>query len=307
MPKTGNDADRASDTITQEMRRFYLILVTVVLPMVAQPNGVDIFESKIRPVLVAKCYSCHSSKLRSPMGNLALDTKMGLQKGGASGPEVVPGKPEESRLLRALRYTDPRLQMPPTGKLPEEVVANFAAWIAAGAPDPRVDVGTSGPPPVRPVDLEEGRKWWAFQPVREIAPPKVNMPGWPQTKIDSFLLAKLEEHGLRPSPPADARTLIRRASLDLIGLAPTYEEIEAFAEDSLPHAYERLIEHLLASQHYGERWGRYWLDMARYAEDNQNNGPTNPYYPYAWRYRDWVIEALNKDVPYDRFVKLQLT
>src|SRR5439155_3368014 len=154
--------------------------------------------------------------------------------------------------------------------------------------------------------LEKGRKWWAFQAAREIAPPKMKTAGWARTKIDSFILAKLEANGLEPSPPADARTLIRRASLDLVGLAPAYDEVEAFAQDSSLQAYERLIERLLASPHYGERWGRYWLDVARYALDNQNNGPTNPYYPYAWRYRDWVIDALNKDVPYDRFVKLQL-
>lgn len=292
--------------MTPEMGRFCLVLLLALLPVAAQPNGLEIFESKIRPVLVAKCYSCHSSKLKSPMGNFVLDTKAGLQKGGASGPALIPRKPEESRLLEALRYTDPRLQMPPTGKLPDEVIANFAEWISAGAPDPRADTGTSDQSPARAIDLDEGRKWWAFQPVREVAPPKVTSAGWPQTKIDSFVLAKLESQGLHPSPPADPRVLIRRASLDLIGIAPTYEEIEAFIRDSSSQAYQKLIERLLASPHYGERWGRYWLDVARYAEDNQNNGPTNPYYPFAWRYRDWVIEAFNKDVTYDRFVKLQL-
>jgi hypothetical protein len=276
------------------------------LPAGAQSSNADLFETKIRPVLVAKCYACHSSKLKSPMGGLVLDTKAGLAKGGASGLAVISGKPDESRLQRALRYDDPHLQMPPTGKLPDDTIASFAEWIAAGAVDPRVDSNTAGPAPVRTVDFEKGRKWWAFQPVRKMALPAVKAANWPLTRIDFFILAKLEENKLRPSRPADARTLMRRASLDLAGLAPTYEEVERFTKDPSPKAYERLIDRLLASPHYGERWGRYWLDVARYAEDNQNNGPTNPYYPYAWRYRDWVIEALNKDIPYNRFVELQL-
>ncbi len=283
-----------------------LALLAAVVPLAAQTDGAALFESRIRPVLAAKCYPCHSSRLKSPMGGFTLDTRAGLRKGGASGPVLIPGKPEESRLLAALRYNDPHLRMPPTGKLPAEVIANFAAWIAAGAPDPREDAGTPGAGAARAPAIEKGRAWWAFQPVREMAPPQVMESAWPRTKIDAFLLAKLEACGLKPSPPADARDLIRRASLDLTGLAPSYEEVAAFAADSSPQAYDRLIEQLLASPHYGERWGRYWLDVARYAEDNQNNGPTNPYYPYAWRYRDWVIEALNQDVPYDRFVELQL-
>ena len=240
------------------------------------------------------------------MSGLVLDTKAGLQKGGASGPVVIAGKPDESRLLLALRYTDPKLQMPPTGKLPDETIASFAEWIAAGAIDPRVDTNPVSAAPRRTLDFEKGRKWWAFQPVHEMPAPSIRATGWPRTRIDSFILAKLEENRFAPSAPADARTLVRRAFLDLAGVAPTYQEVEEFAADQSPNPYERLIDRLLASTRYGERWGRYWLDVARYAEDNQNNGPTNPYYPYAWRYRDWVIEALNKDIPYNRFVALQL-
>jgi hypothetical protein len=288
------------------MGRLAVLLLVALLPAAAQSSNADLFETKIRPVLVAKCYACHSSKLKAPMGGLVLDTKAGLEKGGASGPAVISGKPDESRLLRALRYADPHLQMPPAGKLPDDTIASFAEWIAAGAMDPRVDSSPAGPAPAHTVDFEKGRKWWAFQPLREIAPPDVKAANWPRTRIDFFILAKLEENKLRPSPPADARTMIRRASLDLAGLAPSFEEAEQFTRDPSPKAYERLIDRLLASPRYGERWARYWLDVARYAEDNQNNGPTNPYYPYAWRYRDWVIEALNKDIPYNRFVELQL-
>ena len=156
------------------------------------------------------------------------------------------------------------------------------------------------------MDLETGRKWWAFQPVKEVAPPAVKDAAWVRRKADRFVLAKLEEAGLKPSPEADRRTLIRRAYLDLTGLRPTYEEVEAFAQDDSPGAYERLVDRLLGSERYGERWGRYWLDVVRYAEDNPTGEATTPPYPFAWRYRDWVIKSINQDVPYDRFVKLQL-
>jgi hypothetical protein len=285
--------------------RQLLLFLAIPLPVPGRLHEVDLFETKIRPVLVSKCYACHSSKLKSPMSGLTLDSKAGLQRGGASGPVVIAGKPEESRLLRALRYTDPKLQMPPTGKLPDDTIAAFTEWIAAGAVDPRVDAGPA-PSAARTIDFDKGRKWWAFQPVREAPLPIVQNSKWPRTRIDAFILAKLEGNKLAPSDEADARTLLRRAWLDLAGIAPTYEEVEQFARDHSPDAYEHLIERLLASPRYGERWARHWLDVARYAEDNQNNGPTNPYYPYAWRYRDWVIEAINRDIPYDRFVALQL-
>jgi cytochrome c553 len=285
--------------------RALLLVLTVSVAVKAQSGSADLFEKKIRPVLVAHCYACHSAKLKSPMSGLVLDTRAGLARGGASGPVVLPGKPGESRLLRALRYLDPKLQMPPAGKLPDRTIADFTDWIASGAVDPRVD-STESSPAARAIDFEKGRKWWAFQPVREITPPRVRAARWPRTRIDSFLLAGLEEKNLKPSPPADARTLVRRVWLDLAGFAPTYQEVEQFTRDTSAEAYEKLIDRLLASPHYGERWGRYWLDVARYAEDNQNNGPTNPYYPFAWRYRDWVIEAVNRDIPYNRFVMLQL-
>jgi cytochrome c553 len=280
-----------------------LLLLAALTPLAAQPSS-ELFEKKIRPVLAAKCYACHSSKLKSPMGGLVLDTKSGLRKGGASGPVLNAAKPTESRLLRALQFTDPSLQMPPTGKLSDPILADFQEWIVAGAPDPRPETPVTAVAVSFANRIEKGRTWWAFQPVRELNVPATHETAWPRKKIDSFLLAKLEEAKLAPSPQADARTLIRRATLDLVGIAPTYEEVEAFANGN--ETYEHLIDKLLASPHYGERWGRYWLDVARYAEDNPTSEATNPPYPYAWRYRDWVIEAVNKDLPYDRFVKLQL-
>jgi hypothetical protein len=272
----------------------------------AQSTGDEFFEKKIRPVLATNCFGCHSSKLKTPMGGLALDTKVGLLKGGDSGPAIVPGKPAESLLLRALRYNDLRLKMPPTDKLPDSVIADFERWIAAGAPDPRTEaVAATAAAKANGIDFDKGRQWWSFQPVRELPAPRVKQVAWPRTKTGRFILAKLEKNRLKPSAEADPRTLMRRAYLDLTGLKPSYEEIESYANDKDPKRYEKLIDRLLASPRYGERWGRYWLDVARYAE-NGDTGGNRQAYPYAWRYRDWVIEAFNHDVPYDRFLKQQL-
>jgi cytochrome c553/uncharacterized small protein (DUF1192 family) len=237
------------------------------------------------------------------MGGLALDTRAGLLRGGASGPVIVPGKPTQSRLITAVHYSDTQLKMPPTGKLPDDAIANLEQWIAMGAPDPRTE---AEPAPARKgIDFEKGRKWWAFQPVKEQEAPRVSNQAWVSRKIDAFILAKLDENKLHPSPAADKRTLIRRAYYDLVGLPPTYEEVEAFAADPAPDAYSKLIDQLLASPQYGERWGRYWLDVARWAEDHPTSESTNQPHKFAWRYRDWVIEAFNKDIPYDRFIKMQ--
>lgn len=286
-----------------------IVALSVATPLAAQTTDVEFFESKIRPVLVQRCYSCHNSKLAAPKGDLVLDTKEGLLKGGASGPALVPGNPAESRLLKALSFTDPLVQMPPSGKLPDAVLDDFAQWIARGAADPR----TTSPalatvsPQYKGMSLDEGRKWWAFQPVAAHAAPTVaSAQGRPVNKIDNFILAKLAEKKLQLSPQADKRTLVTRAYVNLLGFKPTYEEVQAFLNDRAPNAYENLIDRLLASPQYGERWARNWMDVARYADDNPSSEATNPPYPYAWRYRDWMIEALNADMPYDRFVKLQL-
>jgi hypothetical protein len=237
-----------------------------------------------------------------------------LRKGGATGPAIVSGKPEESLLVKALRYSDPDLAMPPSGKLPDAVIADFERWIASGAADPRMAPDARGPEakgenppaPLRGMTLSEGRKWWAFQPLTTAAPPATGDSRWPKNAIDSFILAKLNQHDLQPSDAADRRTLVRRVYVDLAGYKPTFEEVEAFANDPAPDAYENLIDRLLDSTQYGERWGRHWMDVARFGEDNPTGEATNPGFRFAWRYRDWIIEALNQDVPYDTFVTLQL-
>jgi hypothetical protein len=286
--------------------KFRALAILAAAPLGAQTVDNAFFETEIRPVLVNKCLGCHSSKLKTPMGGLLLDTRAGMRAGGDGGAILVPGNPDSSRLIEALEYKDSELRMPPAGKLPAREIEAFRRWIAGGAPDPRVDTAASTSGKQRGMDLETGRKWWSFQPVREVPPPRVNNAAWARKKIDFFVLAKLEAKGVKPSPAADAATLIQRAYLDLTGLRPSFEEVTAFQGDPSPVAYERLVDRLLRSPQYGPRWGRYWLDVARYAEDNPTSESTNPPYPFAWRYRDWVIEAIGHDEPYDRFVKLQL-
>jgi hypothetical protein len=286
-----------------------IFALSVTTPLAAQTTEVEFFESKIRPVLVQRCYSCHNSKMAAPKGDLILDTKEGLLKGGSSGPALVPGNPAESRLLKVLSYTDPLVQMPPSGKLADAVLDDFSQWIARGAADPRVTAPAlaSVSPQYKGMSLDEGRKWWAFQPVAAHAAPKVaTAQARPVNKIDNFILAQLAEKKLQLSPQADKRTLVTRAYVDLLGFKPTFEEVQAFLNDRSSNGYEKLIDRLLKSPQYGERWARNWMDVARYADDNPSSEATNPPYPYAWRYRDWIIEALNADMPYDRFVKLQL-
>ena len=286
-----------------------VVSVAASAPVAAQTTDIEFFEAKIRPVLVQKCYGCHNSKMPAPKGSLVVDSKEGLLKGGVHGPALVPGKPAESRLLNALNYTDPLAQMPPSGKLPDAVLADFEQWIARGAADPRTDVPAlaSTAAQYKGMSLEEGRKWWAFQPV-SVHPASRRSGGAAKadSPIDYFVKEKLAQKKLQMSPQADRRTLVTRAYVDLLGYKPTFEEVQAFVNDRSSNAYERLIDRLLASPHYGERWARYWMDVARYAEDNPTSEATNPPYPFAWKYRDWIIEALNAGMPYDRFIKLQL-
>jgi hypothetical protein len=279
-------------------------------PMTEQ---IDFFEKKIRPVLVEHCYKCHAATAKKVRGGLLLDSRDRLRKGGDSGPVIVPGDPVASRLMKALRYDE--LQMPPDGKLPEKVIADFERWIKQGAVDPRVATASNGGGIGRPtpsvlgkIDFEAAKQFWAFQPPRQHEPPAVRNSGWPRRKIDRLILAGLEQAGLGPSPAADRRTWLRRVSFDLVGLPPTPEELEAFVEDQSANAVEKVVERLLASPHYGERWARLWLDVARYAEDQAHivGNDQSLTYPNAYLYRDWVIRALNADMPYDRFVTLQL-
>ncbi len=265
------------------------------------PEQLSFFEAKIRPVLIDNCYKCHSASSDKIKANFVLDTREGIRKGGDLGVAVVPGNLEESLLIQAVRYKDDDLKMPPKTKLPDEVIADLERWVAMGAPDPR-----DGKAPVvaKGIDIEEGRKFWAFQPPRKSSPPEVKDETWPRADIDRFLLARLEAKGLTPVADADRYTLIRRVYLDLVGLPPTPEEIESFVADPSPAALEGVVDRLLAMPQFGERWGRHWLDVARYAESSGKQ--VNYNYPQAWRYRDYVIDAFNTDKPFDRFIKEQV-
>jgi hypothetical protein len=259
---------------------------------------VEFFERKIRPVLSEHCHSCHSAA-KKQKAHLLLDSRAGVLKGGDSGPVVVPGKPEESRLIRAVRYTDADLRMPPRSKLSDEQIADLVAWVGMGAPWPAPPGGNQAAV-VKEFDLNERRKHWSFQPLRRTAPPPVRQIAWPRNPVDRFVLASLEANGLPPAAAADRRTLLRRVTYDLLGLPPTPAEIDAFLADAGPDAYERAVERLLASPHYGERWARHWLDLARFAETAGHEHDFE--LPDTYRYRDYAIRAFNDDVAYDQFV-----
>jgi hypothetical protein len=262
-------------------------------------EAAEFFEKKVRPVLVEHCFKCHGNGKKK--GSLSLDSRAGLLKGGDSGPAVVPGRPQASRLVEAVGYKNVELQMPPRGKLPDDALADLAAWIRMGAPWPADRGPGTGEATRAAFDLERRkREHWAWRPVRAAPPPAVRDATWPRGPVDAFVLAKLEEKGLTPAPPADRRTWLRRVSFDLVGLPPTPAEVDAFLADSSPEAEARVVDRLLASPHFGERWGRHWLDLVRYAE---TRGHEFDYpVPNAWQYRDYVIRALNADVPYDAFV-----
>src|SRR5437899_2329443 len=263
---------------------------------------IEFFEKKIRPVLVNHCYKCHSASAKKVRSGLLLDSRDGIRNGGERGPAVVPSDPAASLLLKALRYEE--LQMPPGGKLPAPVIEDFATWIKQGAVDPRDGAASQQ----KRIDFQAAKQFWAFQPPRRHPVPVVHNGEWPKQPIDHFILARLEQAGLSASPPADRRTWIRRVSFDLIGLPPSPDEVEAFVDDRSPDAVEKVVERLLASPHYGERWARIWLDVARYAEDQAHivGNDQSLCYPNAYLYRDWVIGALNADMPYPRFIQLQL-
>ena len=269
------------------------------------PEELEFFESKIRPLLVKRCYGCHSTESDPVMGGLHLDTREGWIEGGNRGTAIVPGEPSKSLLIEAITYQDPDLSMPPQGALPPEEIELLEQWVGLGAPDPRTDRQARAEEDS--IDLEKGRQFWSFRPISQPRLPAVRKRGWVRSPIDHFILARLEAKGLEPVDPADRRTWIRRATFDLIGLPPAPEEVEAFLIDEAPDAFEKVVDRLLASPHYGERWGRYWLDVARYAEEQRpnNSGDYQPL-PFAYKYRDWVVNALNRDLPYDRFVIQQI-
>jgi len=267
------------------------------------PQQVEFFEKSIRPILADACYSCHSAKDGKKKGGLTLDSRQGWVTGGDSGPAIVPGDPDKSLFIKAVRYNDEALQMPPKGeKLSPEKISLLEQWVKMGAPDPRD--GKVVEATVRDLAL----KHWAFQPVKKQEPPEVKDKAWVKNPVDAFVLAKLEAKGITPSKRADNRTLIRRATLDLTGLPPTMDEFDNFMKDRSATAYERAVDRLLKSPQFGERWGRHWLDVARYADTkgDVDNNREDFRFPYAWTYRDYVIQSYNDDKPFDRFILEQL-
>ncbi|MEX2261835.1 MAG: PSD1 and planctomycete cytochrome C domain-containing protein [Bryobacteraceae bacterium] len=274
------------------------------VPALPQTSGqVEFFEKRIRPVLAANCQACHNAKVKTAA--LDLSTAESFIHGGQSGALVSAGNPEESRLLKVISYDD-RLKMPPTGKLKPEEIADLTAWVKMGAPWPGAAlVAKSAPAPDSFKGFtEEQKNFWAFQPVSDPKPPKVANAAWVKSPVDQFILARLEEKGLQPAPPADKLVLLRRATFDLTGLPPTEQEIRDFLADNSPDAFAKVVDRLLTSPRYGERWGRHWLDVARYADSTGNDEDHR--YPYAWRYRDYVIAAFNNDLPFDQFMREQI-
>ena len=284
----------------------------VAAPTVPMAEAEEFFEKQVRPMLVQNCLSCHGPKLQE--SGLRLDSRDQMMKGAEGHPIIVPGHPETSRLISVTRY-DGDIQMPPEGKLPEKDLAVLVKWVKMGAPWPaqampaeRTVLAAVAPA----VPDMEGRfrqaraTHWAFQPLSRPALPKVQNQGWCQTPVDNFILARLEQESIKPSPAVDRRTLLRRVTFDLIGLPPTAEEVAAFEQDKSPNAYARVVDRLLASAKYGERWARHWLDVARYADTKGYVFTEDGRYPYAYTYRDYVVRAFNEDLPFNRFVLEQL-
>lgn len=282
----------------------------VVLVMSAGLHGADpateqeFFETKIRPVLVKHCYDCHSSAVAAPKGGLRVDSRELLRRGGESGPGVVPGKSADSLILDALRHDG--VEMPPGKKLPSEVIADFTLWVERGAHDPRDQPPTANEAAetLWKMIFEDRRRWWSLQPVRPVAPPKVNDASWEKNRADAFVFAKLKEKGLWPAPSASATDLLRRLSFVLTGLPPRPDQVtpfvQAYANDP-DRATAALVDELLASPHFGERFARRWMDVARYGDTYGNE------FDFAakgsWRYRDYLIRAFNNDVGFDQFLK----
>ncbi|OYW18299.1 MAG: hypothetical protein B7Z55_10880, partial [Planctomycetales bacterium 12-60-4] len=257
------------------------------------------FESKVLPLLQSRCYECHSHE-KKIKGGLALDLKAGWQTGGDNGPAIVPGDVGKSHVITAVRYTDPEMEMPPKGKLTAEEIAIFEQWVAMGAPDSRVK--QTAAKAARVIDIEAGKKFWAFTPVHDEKPPAVKKTDWPLDAVDRFILARLEANGLSPAADADDYTWLRRVSLDLTGLPPKPEDLARF--DASPASRAAAVDLLLQSKAFGERWARHWLDLVGYAD--QIGTSNNVFAEHAWRYRDYVIDAFNSDKSFDAFIREQI-
>ncbi|MBT7215826.1 MAG: DUF1549 domain-containing protein, partial [Verrucomicrobia bacterium] len=280
----------------------------------ATPNAeqLEFFENKVRPLLADKCYRCHSAKAEEKgklKAGLLLDSRAGLLKGGDSGSALTPGDPSKSFLIEAVNYRNEDMEMPPKGKLKEEQIKILTDWVKMGAPWPGADT-TSEIAQAQPKEAYDWdrfrREHWSFKPVVKSDLPPVENRSWPRSPIDYYTLSKLEAKNLEPNTAAEKRILIRRAYLDLTGLPPTPEQVEEFLEDAVVNAFEKIVDRLLASDHYGERWARHWLDVARYSDGLGGFGD-NRALPDAWRYRDWVVNALNSDMPYNEFVSRQIS
>ena len=302
--------------MSRRIAAVFLVVASALGRAQSASEKTEFFEGRVRPVLANHCYSCHTD---SRLGGLRVDSRVALLEGGKSGPAIVPGRPDESLLIKAVRQVDPKLKMPLGGaRLKDNEIADLRYWIQAmaafwpsEASKPVAPVTGSAKFTIRP----EQRKFWSFQPVQKQQPPAVKDTAWAKTAIDRYILARLEEKNLRPAELADKRTLIRRAYFDLIGLPPTPEHVDSFLADSSAGAFAKVVDRLLSSPQYGERWARHWLDVARYADGTGRPdsrqvflgyGMARDGYTNTWRYRDWVIQALNEDMPYDQFVKAQI-
>jgi cytochrome c553 len=291
--------------IRSSFARCALAMSCAVAPAFAQKTSdanEEFFEMRIRPLFVNKCYACHTEER---MGGLQLDTSEHALKGGKSGAVIKPGDPANSRMVTALHYTDARLKMPPTGRLKDSEIADVETWIKNGAVWPQSNKAVAAPASAPYVITAEQRAFWSFRPIVDPVPPAIRDKKWARSEIDRFILAKLEERNLKPVVAAGKRSLIRRASYDLIGLPPTAAEVAAFEKDRSPGAFAKVVDRLLESPRYGEKWGRFWLDIARYSDDRLNSERDDPY-ENSFRYRDWVIQAVQQDMPFNLFVKAQI-
>jgi len=266
------------------------------------PEKLEFFESKVRPILVQRCYECHSGQESN--GGLRLDYREGLLKGGDSGPALQADEPQGSLLLRAIRYQNADLQMPPSGKLDASEIEVLETWVAQGAVDPRADLPSGSSDKPQGMSIQDGRNFWSMMPLKPVEVPRAVDTDWCRNPIDAFVLKELDSNGLRPSPESSRREILRRVTLGLIGLVPESQEYKAFEQDTAPEAYERQVDRLLSSEQYGVRFGRHWLDVARYSDSNGLD--ENIAYGNAWRYRDYVVEAFNSDKPFDRFIEEQI-
>lgn len=267
------------------------------------PEGVEFFEKHVRPLLLKSCHQCHSSQTDARQGGLALDSRKGWIQGGDNGPAILPGNVDGSLLIQAIRSGNPERRMPPEKPLTVEEIAVLEQWVRMGAPDPR-ETPWAGNHAAHPSDPILGRDHWAFRPLRNDGLPNVQGSDWPTSDMDRFILSRLEAADLRPAPDADRRTLVRRLFIQLTGLPPTPDQVQEFLADDRPDATARLVDRLLESHHFGERWGRHWLDLARYSDSNGLD--ENFLFREAWRYRNWVISAVNADMPFDRFLTEQI-